>query len=443
MTPPLTQAPASLKRRLGVFGATMLGLGAIVGTGVFVSIGVAAGLAGPSVILAIGLAALLATCNALSSEQLAAAYPVSGGTYEYGYRLLRPELGFTAGWMFLCAKSASAATAALGTAGYGLQMAGLSAGGFLRWAGLIIAAAMTLLVLSGLRMSSAFNIIIVSVTLLALSAFAVAGLLNLSATDTAERFDPFFPEGAGLPVLLHATALMFVAFTGYGRIATMGEEVIAPSQTIPRAILATLVVSALLYISVAIAAIGAVGAPALSGATGGEATPLETAARALQLPGLSLIVSLGAVTAMLGVLLNLILGLSRVALAMGRRGDLPPALGHLNHASEPRAAILLVGAAVAGIALIGDVKTTWSFSALTVLVYYAITNLAALRLPKDQRLYPRWISLVGLVGCLLLATCIPAPAWLVGGALLALGFAIRLALRHMNAGDAASQRDHD
>lgn len=439
----MTQAPASLKRQLGVFGATMLGLGSIVGTGVFVSIGVAAGLAGPSVLLAIGLAALLATCNALSSAQLAAAYPVSGGTYEYGYRLLRPELGFMAGWMFLCAKSASAATAALGVAGYGLHLAGLDAGILLRWAGVSIATAITLLVLSGLRRSSAVNVTIVSMTVLALGAFAIAGLFNLSGPDATERFDPFFPEGVSLPALLHATALMFVAFTGYGRIATMGEEVTAPRRTIPRAILATLVVSALLYISVAVAAIGAVGAQVLGGATGGHATPLETAARALQAPGLSLLVALGAVTAMLGVLLNLILGLSRVALAMGRRGDLPPALGRLNHASEPRAAILLVGASVVGIALIGDVKATWSFSALTVLVYYAITNLAALKLPKEQRLYPRWISWAGLAGCVLLAVYIPVPVWLAGGALLALGFALRLALRHMHAGNAASQRDHN
>jgi len=300
-----------------------------------------------------------------------------------------------------------------------------------------------MLVLSGLRRSSAVNVTIVSMTVLALGAFAIAGVFSLSGPDTAERFNPFFTESVGLPALLHATALMFVAFTGYGRIATMGEEVTAPRRTIPRAILATLIVSAMLYISVAVAAIGAVGAQALGGATGGHATPLETAARALEVPGLSLLVALGAVTAMLGVLLNLILGLSRVALAMGRRGDLPPALGRLNHASEPRAAILFVGAVVAAIALIGDVKTIWSFSALTVLVYYALTNLAALRLPKDQRLYPRWISWAGLGGCVLLTFYIPVLVWLAGGTLLALGFAIRLALRHMQAGKSGPHRDHD
>ena len=109
--------PNRLKRELGIGGATMMGLGSMVGTGVFVSIGIAAGVAGPAVILAIILAAGVATCNALSSAQLAASHAVSGGTYEYGYRYLNPALGFTAGWVFLYAKSASAATAALGFAG--------------------------------------------------------------------------------------------------------------------------------------------------------------------------------------------------------------------------------------------------------------------------------------------------------------------------------------
>ena len=113
-----------LRHDVGVFGATMMGIGSMVGTGIFVSIGIAAGVAGPAVLLAIALAAIVATCNALSSSQLAASMPVSGGTYEYGYAYLKPWLGFTAGWMLLCAKTASAATAALGFAGYLLQLVG-------------------------------------------------------------------------------------------------------------------------------------------------------------------------------------------------------------------------------------------------------------------------------------------------------------------------------
>jgi APA family basic amino acid/polyamine antiporter len=115
-------SPNQLRREVGVVGATMMGLGSIVGTGIFVSMGIAAGSAGPAVVLAIALSALIAVCNGLSSAQLAAAHPVSGGTYEYGYRWLHPSLGFLAGWMFVCAKTASAATAALGFSGYVLDL---------------------------------------------------------------------------------------------------------------------------------------------------------------------------------------------------------------------------------------------------------------------------------------------------------------------------------
>ncbi|MEX2495573.1 MAG: APC family permease [Woeseia sp.] len=421
-----------LTRELGIFSATMLGLGSILGTGIFVSIGIAAGAAGPAVILAIGLAAALATCNALSSAQLAAAYPVSGGTYEYGYQLLHPALGFTAGWMFLCAKTASAATAALGAAGYGLHLIGIDVARWLPAIAALIAAGLTVLVLAGLRRSSFTNIAIVSVTLLALTGFAVAGLVNL-ANNGSQHFTPFFAEtGArGTGALLYATALMFVAYTGYGRIATMSEEIINPRATIPRAIIMTLVVSALVYSLVAIAAIGAVGSERLVGSAADKATPLESAAAALEVPGLTLVLALGAITAMLGVLLNLILGLSRIVLAMGRRSDIPPQFAAISSQSVPRAAVIAVGIAIAGLALTGDVETTWAFSASTVLIYYAVTNLAALKLPRSQRLYPRFVAWLGLGGCLFLTPFLPPRIWIVGTVLIGIGLLWRLMARRI------------
>ena len=406
-----------LARRLGLFGATMLGLGSIVGTGIFVSIGIAAGVAGPAVILAIGLAAGLAACNALSSAQLAAAHPVSGGTYEYGYRLLHPSLGFTAGWMFLCAKTASAATAAMGAAGYGMYLAGIESAAWLPAAAAAIVAVLTALVLAGLRRSSVVNAGIVSITLLALLAFVLAGSARLPGN--LPNFRPFF-GGEGAAALFYATALMFVAYTGYARIATLSEEVLQPRRTIPRAIIATLVVSALLYIAVAVAAVAAVG-PGVLASSASRATPLETAATALGVPGLALAIAVAAVTAMLGVLLNLVLGLSRMVLAMGRRHDLPPVWGALSASREPRVAILVVGLAVAALALTGDVQLTWAFSAFTVLVYYALTNLAALRLPPAERLYPPAVAWLGLGGCLFLTPFLPARIWGSGLALIAVG----------------------
>jgi APA family basic amino acid/polyamine antiporter len=125
---------------------------------------------------------------------------------------------------------------------------------------------------------------------------------------------------------------------------------------------------------------------------------------------------------MLGVLVNLILGLSRVVLAMARRGDAPRWLARIGGSqASPYFAVGLVGAAIAGLALIGDVKTTWSFSAFTVLVYYAITNLAALRLDERQRLYPRPFAWLGLVACLFLAFWVPWRIWAVGLGFIGLG----------------------
>jgi APA family basic amino acid/polyamine antiporter len=403
----------------------MMGLGSIVGTGVFVSIGIAAGVAGPSVVLAVVLAALLAGCNALSSAQLAASHPVSGGTYEYGYKYLSPALGFTAGWMFLCAKSASAATAALGFSGYLLHAAGQDQD-LLRWVALAAVAVLTALVHGGLRRSNAANIVIVSLTLLSLAAFVVAGIPSLSQVGLS-HFEPFLRSAPGKPWsgwtnLLQATALMFVAYTGYGRIATLGEEVTEPRTTIPTAIVATLLTSVVLYGAVTVVAVGTIGSEALQQATAGEVAPLEVVASHFHLPQTRWVVALGAVTAMLGVLLNLIIGLSRVVLAMGRRGDLPQRLGQLDkNGTSPRAAVTFTGLLIVGLTLLGSVKAAWSFSAFTVLVYYAITNLAALRLKGDSRLYPRLVSWCGLAGCLLLAFWVEPPYWIAGLSVLTLG----------------------
>lgn len=407
----------SLKRVVGVPGAVLMGLGSILGTGIFVSVGVAAGVGGSSVVLAVALAALVATFNGLSSAQLAASHPVSGGTYEYGYKYLNPTLGFVAGWMFLCAKSASAATAALGFAGYVLTAfgvvdtyarIGLGVGGVL---------VLTVVVAGGMRRSNRTNAIIVSFTLVALLIFVVSGAP--SAASEA-RFGASL-AGDGIESLLHATALMFVAYTGYGRIATLGEEVKDPRRSIPRAIIGTLLVTMVLYVSVAAVAVGAVGADALSDATKSAAAPLEVVARTFSVPGVGYLIAAAAVTAMLGVLLNLLLGLSRVMLAMARRGDMPRALEAVDGDGSPRRAVWVTGAIIVGLALLGSVKSTWSFSAFTVLVYYALTNLAALRLPAQDRRYPRVVPLLGLVSCVGLAFWVEPRFWIAGICLIAVG----------------------
>ncbi|BDA66804.1 amino acid permease-associated region [Rivularia sp. IAM M-261] len=412
----VTNPQPQLKRELGVFGATFMGLGSIVGTGVFVSIGIAAGIAGPAVIIAIAIGALVATFNGLNSAQLAASHPVSGGTYEYGYRYLTPAFGFTAGWMFLVAKTASAATAALGFAGYLVNILGLSSTLIVPIA-FVTVAIMTVIVLSGVKRSNLANTVIVSVTLLSL-VFFILVCLPRAITEGASNLSPTLSE-VSLPNILQASALMFVAYTGYGRIATMGEEAKNPRVTIPKAMIVCLLLTMLLYITVATVGIGAVGVDVLSQT---KTAPLEAAVRSVAGSGASVVLAIGAMTAMLGVLLNLILGLSRVWLAMGRRFDAPRFLARLNQQqTTPHYAVILVGATIALLVLLGNVKTTWSFSAFSVLIYYAITNFAALKLSPQERLYPKWIAILGILSCLFLAFWVESSIWQIGIALIIAG----------------------
>ena len=408
-----TSQQPQLKRVIGLSGAMMMGLGSIIGTGVFVSLGIGVGIAGPSVLLAIVLAAGVAMCNGLSSAQLAANHPVSGGTYEYGHRWLNPSLGFTAGWMFLCAKSASAATAALGFAGYIAHATGMGASLPLA-VGVVVLVAV--IALSGIERSNRVNIVIVSIVILALMIFVGTGFS--SAVKNKAAFQPLF-DGGKLTDLLQATALMFVAFTGYGRIATLGEEVAEPRRTIPRAVIVTLLISMALYLLVAFVGIGVNAFENLDGS-------LALASKSVSNAALPTVMLVGATVAMVSVLLNLVLGLSRVVLAMGRRGDLPKATARISEStSVPAVATVGVAVLIAVGVCVDDVKLTWSFSAFTVLVYYAITNLCAIRMKPGERLYPIWPAYLGLAACLTLAFFVDWEIWLTGLGLIIIGLAWR------------------
>jgi len=402
-----------LRRDIGLAGTMLLGLGSMLGSGVFVSIALAEEMIGAWVLPAIMLAAALAACNALSSAQLAASHPRAGGTYEYGHVYLTPAAGFLAGTAFLLAKGASAATAALAFAAYlgalfplGLPLAVPAIG---------LVALLTALVLAGLRRANWLNAAIVGFVVLVLAALILAGSL-------APGKAPVFPADAMGGTFLHAAALLFVAFTGYGRVATLAEEVREPARTIPPAIAATILVTGLLYMGVGwvLARIPARAADA--------STALEAVAAALGSPVLAGFVAVAALVAMAGVLLNLLLGLSRVLFAMGRRGDAPPALAAVR-GGQPAAAIIAVALGIAALCLIGEVRTAWTFSAVSVLIYYAVTNLAALRLPREHRLFPRWISWVGLAGCLGLAVFIPPGYWAGMGLAMVAAFAMREVVR--------------
>ena len=405
-------ANGQLDRALGLLDAVGIGFGAIVGGGIFVVTGVAAGIAGPAILLALALAGAAATANALSSAQLAAEYPYAGGTYEYGYRVLGPWPGFIAGWMFLASKTAAAGTIAIGLAGYlnalvpALPPRLLAVGAI---------ALFTVLNLYGVRRASAVNLAIVLVSVGALLTFAVTAA---PAVD-ASAYTPFAP--GGWQATMRAAALLFFAYTGYARIATLGEEVREPRRTIPRAVVITISGALLLYAVVAAVAIGVAGAPELAR----TAAPLYVAAQHAGVTWLPTTVAIGGLAAMFGVVLSQILGLSRMCFAMARRADLPTALGRVDN-GVPRVAVLAVGTAAAAVAATGALDAVISAASFTILVYYGIANAAALAMPRARRWLPRWIPVFGLAACLLLALALDARTMVTGMLVLAAGVTLRL-----------------
>ncbi len=409
-----TATGLALRRDLRLLDAVGVGFGAIIGAGIFVVTGVAAGVAGPAFLVGLLLAGLAATCNALSSAQLAAEYPRSGGTYEYGYRVLHPWAGYVAGWMFLASKTAAAGTVALGLAGYldalvpGLHPRAIAVGAIVVF---------TVLNYFGVKRSSRANLAIVAVSLSALLLFVVAGATSFRA----EHLRPFAPAGWG--GTMEAAAILFFAYTGYARIATLAEEVHDPKRTIPLAIIITIAGAILLYGALAAVAVGAVGAASMAD----TAAPLQVAARAFPYPWVATAVSVGGVTAMLGVILSQLLGLSRMGFAMARRRDLPAFLARVHpRYGVPGRAVLLMGAIAAIVAATGTLRGVASAASFTILVYYGIANLAALRMPARAKLYPDFVPIAGFIGCGVLAFSLSASVIVAGVVVLAVGLLVRL-----------------
>jgi APA family basic amino acid/polyamine antiporter len=315
--------------------------------------------------------------------------------------------------MFLASKIAAAGTVAIGLAAYLETLLPQAPPRAVATGAIVL---FTLLNVFGIRRSSLVNLGIVAVSLGSLLLFA---LLAVPSFD-AGRLRPFAPFGPRS--VLQAAALLFFAYTGYARIATLGEEVRDPRRTIPRATVITIAGAVLLYLMVALAALGAVGAPALAGSP----APLADAARSFSGSAAATAVSVGAVTAMLGVILSQLLGLSRMVYAMARRGDLPDAFATVDpRRGVPARAVVGVGAVAAVVAATGTLAGVASTAAFAILVYYGIANLAALRLPAAAKRYPRAVAWTGLAGCLTLAISLDARVVAIGAATLAAGFAVR------------------
>ena len=387
----------ALSRRLGTADAVVVGLGSMIGAGIFVALSPAAAAAGSGLLTGLAIAAVVAYCNATSSARLAARYPQSGGTYVYGRERLGAFWGYLAGWSFLVGKTASCAAMAL-TVGLYLWPAHAHA------VAVAAVAALTAVNYRGVQKSAWLTRVIVAVVVAVLAAVVVT--VASSGNAEAGRITGF---GGGLTGVLQAAGLLFFAFAGYARIATLGEEVRDPARTIPRAVRLALGIALTVYAVVAVSVLAVLGADELACAP----APLAAAVRAAGAPVLEPVVRAGAAVAALGSLLSLILGISRTSLAMARDGHLPRALAAVHpRFGVPHHAEVAVGTVVAVVAAAVDVRSAIGFSSFAVLVYYGIANASAWTL--STAVARRLIPAAGFVGCLVLAVTLP-PGSVVGG----------------------------
>ncbi|MCO4237092.1 APC family permease [Pseudarthrobacter sp. MDT3-26] len=404
-----------LQRRLGVFDATSIGLGSMLGAGVFVVFAPAAGLAGNFLVLSVLIAGAVAYCNAVASAELAARYPASGGTYVYGRKRLGEWPGFLAGWGFVSGKTASCAAMALTfghyvSPGYAVPVA------------IAAVVALTAVNLFGITRTALLTRILLCVVLATLVFVAAAAIVGPHPADFSAGGTSDGGATAGFSGVLPAAGLMFFAFAGYARIATLGEEVKDPARTIPRAILAALAGAFVIYLALALLLQNHLTEGKLAATT----APLLDAVVNSQLAAGAPVVQAGAAAACLGALLALITGVGRTTLAMARERDLPAPLARVGGKhTVPFVAELAVGAVVIFLILTTDVMTVVGFSSFGVLIYYAVTNAAAYTLEEHPAHGPRWLNVVGFISCLLLAFTLPHVSVLGMAAVLAVGAAGR------------------
>lgn len=402
--------PDELDRRLGVPDAVMIGLGAMLGAGIFAALAPAADAAGSGLLIGLAVAAVVAYCNATSSARLAARYPVSGGTYVYGRERLGDFWGYLAGWAFMVGKTASCAAMAITVGSYVWP-------GHAQAVAVAAVVALTAVNYVGLQKSAWLTRVIVAVVLAVLAAVVVASLTSSGADVGRLEVGPDVTFGG----VLQAAGLLFFAFAGYARIATLGEEIRDPVRTIPTAIPLALGITLVVYALVAVSVLLVLGPQQLAQAT----APLADAARASGADWLAPVVRVGAAIAALGSLLALILGVSRTTLAMARDRHLPHALAAVHPRFKvPHRAELAVGAVVAVIAATADIQEAIGFSSFGVLIYYAIANAAAWTLGPHENRPPRLVPVMGLVGCLLLAFALPFSSVVSGTVVLAAGTAV-------------------
>lgn len=386
----------------------------MIGAGVFAAFAPAAQAAGSGLLIGLALAAVIAFGNATSTAQLAAVHPTSGGVYAYGRAELGPWWGFLAGWGFVIGKTASCAAMALTFAAY------VAPPGWERPVAALAAIALGTVNLFGITRTAQVARALVTIVLIVLAVVAVAGF---SAPSAPAAFRIEDAVGSGPLGILQAAGLLFFAFAGYARIATLGEEVRDPARTIPRAIVLAFSGALVVYAVIGIVALRALGPDGLAAAT----APLVATVEAAGWDAAAPVVRIGAAAASLGALLALIAGVGRTTFAMAREGDLPGFLASVDARWQvPRAAEIAVVVVVVMIVALGDIRGAIGFSSFGVLLYYTVANLAAFRQRGEVRRFPRVLQVVGGVGCVVLVVTLPWPSVPVGLGVLLLGFGYRM-----------------
>ncbi|PRW63073.1 APC family permease [Actinopolyspora mortivallis] len=407
----MASEPSALARRLGTYDAVVLGLGSMLGAGVFAAFAPAAAAAGSGLLIALGLAAVVAYCNATASARLAARYPESGGTYVYAGRLLGPVWGFVAGWGFVVGKTASCAAMALTLGSYAWPEHPVPVA-------VAAVAVLTAVNYFGVTKTARLTRVLVVLTLLTLAGVVAVGLGGGQVDPT--RLGDWTSHG--ITGITQAAALLFFAFAGYARIATLGEEVRDPARTIPRAIPLALLLVVVVYAVVATSALLVLGPQELADAR----APLAAVARAGDPGGLAVLVRVGGAVASAGVLLSLMAGVGRTSLAMARDHELPHWLAAVHPRYRvPHRAELLLGMVLTVVVLFVDLRGAIGFSSFAVLVYYTLANVSAFTLPGEQRRWLRPLTVLGAAGCLLLASTLPVTSVLGGLGLFGVGLAAR------------------
>jgi len=413
-----------LKRTLNLLDATSVGIGAIIGAGIFVVLGIAIGYAGPAIIISIIIAGIVASFTAFSFAELGSAIPKEGGAYEFAFELISPFAGFLVGSLWLFAQIVAGAAISLGFASYFVAIFPIFP---LKTVAVVAALTLTGLNVVGIKQSTAVNNILVIIKIAILCLFIGFGIFQIHP----QNFSQFSPNG--LFGILQGAGFIFFAYLGFGRIAALGEEVKNPERNLPLSVLIALVVSVLIYVLTGLTATGLQDYRILAQ----SGAPIAEAAKVMGNFTIVAAVSLGALIATISVLLTNLIGLSRVAFAMARNGQLPKSIAKVSSRfGTPYISVFVMGALLTALVSALDLKQTVAITSFAILSVHLTVNFSAIRLRKKMPsstgfrvpLYPLFPSL-GFLSCIILMFSLPQESWIVAGVVVAISVVLYMLRR--------------